>query len=167
MNYLTEQLSSNHPKSKFDCGVDLLNTYLHKQAKQDIRRKLSACFVMFDKEAELLKGYYTLSNSSIPQDMIPNSISKKLPNSYDSIPTTLLGRLAVDTKYKGQGVGEALLVDALKRSYYTSVAVGSFAVIVDPFDEGAIRFYEKYGFIQLPDSGKMFIPMKTVQSLFN
>jgi predicted N-acetyltransferase YhbS len=98
--------------------------------------------------------------------MIPDSISKKLPNSYDSIPTTLLGRLAVDTKYKGQGVGEALLVDALRRSNYTSESVGSFAVIVDPFDEGADRFYKKYGFIQLPDSGKMFIPMKSVQLLF-
>ena len=40
------------------------------------------------------------------------------------------------------------------------------AVIVDPIDQEAIRFYKKYGFILLPDSGKMFLLMKTIAELF-
>ena len=166
MNEVTQLLSSKHPKSKFDCGVDMLNSYLHKQANQDIKRKLSACFVLIDKETELIKGYYTLSNSSIEQKFIPDNIAKKLPNSYTNLPTTLLGRLATDKKFMNQGVGKTLLVDALRRSYYTSESIGSFAVIVDPLNDKAVKFYKKFGFILLPDSGKMFLPMKTIKTLF-
>jgi len=54
----------------------------------------------------------------------------------------------------------------LKRSYEISKTIGSFAVIVDPIDQDAENFYEKYGFIKLPDSGKMFLPMKTISQLF-
>ena len=59
-----------------------------------------------------------------------------------------------------------LLVDALKRSYEISKSIGSFAVIVDPLDENAVQFYKKYGFILLPDSGKMFLPMQTIKAAF-
>ena len=163
---LTEPLNSNHRKKEFSCGNDMLDNYLHKQANQDIKRKLSACFVLNDRETDLLKGYYTLSNSSIAQEIIPNEFRKKLPNSYKSIPTTLLGRLAIDDRFQKQGIGKLLLVDALKRSYQTSKKIGSFAVIVDPIDKDAERFYGKYGFIKLPDSGKMFLPMSTIRGLF-
>lgn len=166
MNELTIPLNSNHTKSDFNCGVAMLDKYLHRQANQDLKRKLSACFVLLDKKNALIKGYYTLSNSSIPQDFIPASFKKKLPKSYNSIPTTLLGRLAIDSRYKGQGLGGILLVDALRRCYVTSNSIGSFAVVVDPIDENAEQFYSKYGFIKLPDSGKMFLPMQTIKTLF-
>ena len=70
----------------------MLDNYLKKQANQDIKRKLSACFVLNDEETNLLKGYYTLANNSIPQNLIPTEFRKKLPKSYISIPTTLFGR---------------------------------------------------------------------------
>ena len=166
MNQISEILSSNHRRSEFSCGNELLDDYLQKQANQDIKRKLSACFVLIDKETSLIKGYYTLSNNSIPQESIPTQIQKKLPRSYKSIPTTLLGRLAVDSKFQGQGVGKLLLIDALKRSYEISKTIGSFAVVVYPIDQEAENFYAKYGFIKLPDSGKMFLPMRTIIQLF-
>jgi len=164
-DYLTLPLNNNHHKSAFTCGNASLDNYLQKQAKQDIKRKLSACFVLSD-EAHTIKGFYTLSNAGIPRTIIPENIRKKLPRSYDSLPVTLLGRLAIDEKHKGQGLGKLLLIDALKRSYEVSKVIGSMAVIVDPIDEGAVRFYEKYGFIILPDSKKMFLPMKTIEVLF-
>ena len=167
MNQISEILSSKHRRSKFSCGNELLDVYLQKQANQDIKRKLSACFVLIDKETNLIKGYYTLSNNSIPQESIPIQIQKKLPRSYKSIPTTLLGRLAVDSRFQGRGVGKLLLIDALIRSYETSKKIGSFAVIVDPIDQDAEDFYAKYGFIKLPDSGKMFLPMRTINQLFD
>ncbi len=166
MNELTENLNSSHRKKEFSCGKDMLDNYLQKQANQDIKKKLSVCFVLKDAKTDLLKGYYTLANNSIPQNLIPNEFKKKLPESYTSIPTTLLGRLAVDNRFQGKGVGKLLLIDALKRSYKISKSIGSFAVIVDPLDKDAKIFYEKYGFMSLPDSGKMFLPMNTIKTLF-
>ena len=166
MSYLTEPLDTKHRRDNFSCGKDLLDNYFWTQAKQDVKRKLSACFVLVDNETGKISGYYTLSSNSISNDLIPESFKKKLPKSYLSIPTVLLGRLAIDKGFQGKGIGKLLLIDSLKRCYDTSKSVGTFAVIVDPLDKEAERFYEKYGFINLPDSGKMFLPMKTIEELF-
>ena len=164
--YITNVLSSIHVKENFDCKKDLLNGYIHRQASQDVKRRISACFVLADDD-NIIKGYYTLSSSSIRRDLLPLEIIKKLPESYTDLPVTLLGRLAVDKNSFGKGLGELLLLDALKRSYDTSVHnVASMAVIVDPLDQEAIGFYEKYGFILIPDSGKMFLTMNTLAKLF-
>ncbi|NBU81387.1 MAG: GNAT family N-acetyltransferase [Flavobacteriaceae bacterium] len=165
MSYLTELLSSTHKKSNFDCGQQLLDNYLHRQASQDVKRHLSACFIIADGN-DNVKGYYTLSNASIDKELIPDNIKDKLPKSYNDIPVTLLGRLARDKNSKGERLGETLLLDALKRSYDTSITIGSMAVIVDPIDEDAKNFYLKYGFIELPNSKKMFMSMKTISTLF-
>lgn len=166
MSYLTEPLDSKHCKENFSCGKDLLDNYFWKQAKQDVKRKLSACFVLVDKEANRISGYYTLSSNSISHNLIPDSFKKKLPKSYLSLPTILLGRLAIDKDYQGKGIGKILLIDSLKRCFHTSISLGVFAVIVDPLDKEAEIFYDKYGFTKLPDSKKMFIPMKTINELF-
>ena len=163
---MIEFLDKKHNKKEFNCGKELLNNYIQNQAGQDIKRKLSVCFVISENETNLIQGYYTLSNNSIPLSQFPIQIQKKLPKSYTSIPPTLLGRLAIDMKSQGKGIGKILLIDALKRSYELSKEMGSFAVVVDPIDEEAERFYEKYGFIKLPDSGKMFIAINTLKQLF-
>ena len=165
MSYITTLLTSKHEKASFSCGNEMLDEYLHKQAKQDVKRQLSACFVLADSTNHV-NGYYTLSNSSIPRTLLPDEIIKKLPPSYTNLPVTLLGRLAVEEKQKGQGFGALLLIDALKRSYDTAVnSIASMAVIVDPIDDHAIKFYSKYGFHSLPGSGKMYIPMATIAQL--
>lgn len=168
MTYLTQSLTTSHNRTTFNSGNDMLDVYLKTQANQDINRKLSTCFVLVDEiDNTIIKGYYTLSNNSIPFDLVPDAIQKKLPKSYKNIPTTLLGRLAVDKQYQGQGIGRILLVDALKRSYEISKIIGSFAVVVDPIDPKAEEFYKKYGFIKLPDSGKMFLVTKIIEQFFN
>jgi GNAT superfamily N-acetyltransferase len=163
---MIELLGIRHNRKDFDCGKELLNNYLKNQAGQDVKRKLSACFLLAEKGTNNIKGYYTLSNNSIPLNSFSEQIQKKLPKFYPSIPTTLLGRLAIDTKFQGKGIGKVLLIDALKRSYEISKKIGSFAVVVDPIDEEAKRFYEKYDFIKLTDSEKMFIATKTLKELF-
>jgi predicted GNAT family N-acyltransferase len=162
---MIELLDKKHNREDFDCGNALLTNYLKTQASQDIKRKLAACFVLSENGTQI-QGYYTLSTNSIPLSSFPARIQQKLPKSYQAIPTTLLGRLAVDTKYQGQGFGKILLIDALKRSYELAQEIGSFAVVVDPIDAEAERFYQKYDFIKLPDSEKMFIATKTLQLLF-
>lgn len=162
---MTELLRSDHIKATFDCGHPLLTQYLQKQAKQDMDRKLAVCFVMVNERNEV-KGYYTLSNAGIDRALLPAEISKKLPPSYIALPVTLLGRLARDIHSKGEGLGELLLMDALRRSAEASAAIGSMAVVVDPIDDAARTFYSRYGFIDLPDSGKQFLPMRTIAGLF-
>lgn len=166
MSYLTVLLDSKHDRADFLCGKDLLDHYLWRQAKQDVKRKLSVCFVMIEKESNKIKGYYTLSGNSISNEWIPDSFRKNLPKSYTSIPAILLGRLAIDKRFQGQGFGKLLLIDSLKRCLETSDSIGAFAVIVDPLDDHAERFYSKFGFIKLPDSRKMFLPLKTIKELF-
>jgi len=164
---MIELLDKKHNRKDFDCGKELLNDYLKTQARQDVKRKLSACFVLADSETKVIQGYYTLSNNSIPLSSFSEQIQNKLPKSYKSIPTTLLGRLAIDKKYQGNGIGKILLIDALKRSYGISNEIGSFGIIVDPIDDEAKSFYQKYDFIELPDSGKMFIATQTLKELFD
>jgi predicted GNAT family N-acyltransferase len=167
MAYFTSLLQPLHIKEHFDCGKEMLNRYLHQQAKQDVNRHLAACFVLSGSD-NVVTGYYTLSNANVPRDGLPESIIKKLPSSYRNLPVTLLGRLALDKSLFGKGMGSLLLIDALRRSYNASnESVGSMAVVVDPLDQEAEAFYAKFGFIMLPDSGKMFLPMPTISKLFS
>ena len=168
MHYRTEDIKPSHHREDFDCGKEPLDNYLKHQVNQDVRRKLAVCFVLTQTEdkREKVKGYYTLSSASISRELIPDRFQKKFPKSYASIPTTLIGRLARDKRFKGKRVGEFLLLDALFKCHESAKTVASFAVIVDPIDAEARTFYEKYGFDHLPDSERMFLPMKTVNQLF-
>lgn len=130
MSYFTEPLDSRHYRENFSCGKDLLDNYFHRQAKQDVKRKLSACFVLVDTKCKKISGYYTLSSHSISHAKIPDFFKKKLPKSYFSIPIILLGRLAVHKDFQGKGIGKILLIESLKRSYDISESVGDFAVLL-------------------------------------
>jgi GNAT superfamily N-acetyltransferase len=167
MNYLTKILDSGIDRKSFCCGKPSLDNYIHLQAGQDIRRKLAVCFILTGDDNKI-KAYYTLSNGSIPSEGLPEVYRKKYPKSYNHLPVTLLGRLAVDQRFQGQGIGKMLLIDALKRSQEASMkSIGSMAVIVDVLDSEAEKFYLKFGFIRLPDSAKMFLPMKTIGQIFD
>ncbi len=164
--YVTELLSKTHNRNEFSCGNKILDFYLHKIAGQDVKRKLAACFVL-SEDSVSIKGFYTLSSASIHRNLIPGEFRKKYIKTYENLPVTLLGRLAVSNNNKGQGIGELLLIDALKRCFNVAdKSIGSIAVIVDPIDENSVKFYEKYGFTLLPGSKKMFISMMTIKKLF-
>jgi GNAT superfamily N-acetyltransferase len=130
------------------------------------RRRIAACFVLHDPAPSRIAGYYTLSAFCVIGEAIPEALQKKLPK-YGRIPCTLLGRLAVDTDYRGLGLGRHLLLDALQRALLHSGEVASWAVIVDAKDEAAERFYSRYGFMGLPQrQQRLFLPMATVAALF-
>lgn len=159
----TVPLNSSHKRNSFTCEEPSLENYLRRQAGQDIRRQVAACFVL-EADGGLIKGYYTLSSCSVDRNLIPVKLRKKLP--YQNLPVTLLGRLARDSKFKGQGVGELLLTDALLRALQASSTIASWAVVTDPLNEKAKEFYGSFGFIPL-ESGRMFLPMETIKaSLF-
>ncbi|MGE5394411.1 MAG: GNAT family N-acetyltransferase [Candidatus Saccharibacteria bacterium] len=157
-------LEKTHNRKKFTCEEDSLTQYLRKQVSQDIRRRLATCFVAIDDKQYVI-GYYTLTSESLGRELIPEKYLKQVPKNYNA-PVILLGRLARDFSTKGTGLGEYLLLDALFRSYQLSnQSIGAMAVVVDPISEKAVGFYKKYGFEQLPDSEKMFLPMKVIEQL--
>lgn len=153
-------LDSSHDRAAFDCESPPLNRYLQRQVTQDIRRRVAACFVVSSEE-QRIAGYYTLSAASVPLTDLPASIGKKLPR-YPTVPAVRMGRLAVDSAFKGQGLGGALLADALTRSARAEIA--AFAMMVDAKDEPAAAFYQHHGFIPLPDSPLvLFLPLATIR----
>jgi predicted GNAT family N-acyltransferase len=92
--------------------------------------------------------------------------SLRVPN-YQRLPATLIGRLARDLRAKGKGVGELLLMAALKQALDTSKRIASLAVVVDAKDNHAKDFYKKYGFVDLPDHpDRLFLPMKAIEEMF-
>jgi predicted GNAT family N-acyltransferase len=158
-----------HNRTEFDCGVISLNRYLQQQAKQDSRRYIAVTYVAIDSSNDRIVGFYTLSANAIAAGELPPEVARQLPR-YDNLPATLLGRLAVDLAYRGEGWGEFLLFDALERSHgLAKTGSGAIAVLVDAKDERVVIFYTQYGFQRLPDQEnpvRMFLLMKTIAQLW-
>jgi GNAT superfamily N-acetyltransferase len=158
-----DTLNDGHDRTAFESGVEPLDRYLQTQASQDIRKRVASCFVLTDGSAAPL-GYYTLAATSISLTDLPASLSKKLPR-YPAIPATLMGRLAVDARHRGQRLGELLLLDAFSRTLRAEIA--TYAFVVDAKDETAAGFYSAYNFQPLTaESRRMFIPMAEIAKLF-
>ncbi|WP_293258221.1 MULTISPECIES: GNAT family N-acetyltransferase [unclassified Microcoleus] len=144
-----------------------MDTYLCKQASQDLKKRVSTVFVLVDEPEMNVLGYYTLSSYTVNVAALEEKLAKRLPP-YPALPATLLGRLAVDNNQKGRGFGELLLIDALKKSLDASQQVASLAVIVDALNEKAASFYKKYGFIAFNEEPmKLYLPMKSIEELLS
>ena len=155
-------LDAKHNRTGFNCDSEPLNRYLLEQVTQDIRRRVAACFVAL-ADGQRIAGYYTLASASLLLADLPPSIGKKLPR-YPTVPAVRMGRLAVDQAFKKQGLGGALLADALDRADSSEIA--AFALMVDAKDGAASAFYTHHGFIALPDSPlTLFLPLATAQRL--
>jgi len=164
--FVFEPLGQKHNRAAFSCGVEPLDTYLQKQASQDAKKHAAAPFVL-TPDGTTIAGYYTLSQYAIELGDVPEEVAKKLPK-YPLVSATLLGRLAISIDFRGKGLGETLLMDALHRSLKLSGQVASTGVVVDAKDEAARAFYQKYGFIELPKIDKrLFLPMATIEQLFH
>jgi len=165
--WVIESLGNDHNRADFRCGNASLDRYLKEQAGQDLRRGCATPFVLVSPPGDAsILGYYTLSSYGVDIGELPVDVAKKLPR-YPLIPATLLGRLAVDRRHQGQGIGEFLLMDALHRSLVQSAEIAAAAVIVDTIDAGAAKFYQHFGFVPFPSiPGRLFLPMKAVTGLF-
>ncbi|HXN49124.1 MAG TPA: GNAT family N-acetyltransferase [Bryobacteraceae bacterium] len=163
--YRVEPLSASHDRLAFHCGVSELDRYLHEQAGQDARRKVAAPFVLVDRDGSIA-GYYTLSAYAIRLGEMPETVAKKLPR-YPLLPATLLGRLAISSSCRGQGLGRLLLMDALHRSWRNTSEVASVGVVVEALDESALAFYLHHEFQPLRDHpDKLFLATATIERAF-
>ncbi|MFZ2738084.1 MAG: GNAT family N-acetyltransferase [Burkholderiaceae bacterium] len=155
-------LDLSSDRSAFSCGVEALDRYFRTQVSQDIKRRVSACFVACDTDGQIA-GYYTLASASVLLSDLPEVLAKKLPR-YPSVPAVRMGRLAVDQTFKGKGLGAALLADALRRTATAEIA--AYALVVDAKDETAAQFYGHHGFIALSERPLfLFLPLATVKHL--
>lgn len=157
-----------HNRAAFSCEHELLNAYLKERASQEIKKRVAAVYVL-TPDGRTIAGYYTLSQYAIDAgELSPELVQKLHLPKYDKLPATLLGRLARSKELKGAGVGELLLMDALRRALRHSSNIASVAVVVDAIDEKAREFYQRYGFIDVPGHpNRLFIPMRTVAQLFS
>jgi ribosomal protein S18 acetylase RimI-like enzyme len=156
ISFVTEALSREHDQNAFQSGVAIFDRYLRELALQDIKRRVAGCFVACANNGEIA-GYYTLAAASVPLDGLPPETAKKLPR-YPAVPVMLLGRLAVASKFKGLGLGRALIADAAIRT--DGFKIGAFALIVDAKDDHAVEFYRATGFSVIAgESRKLFLPI--------
>ena len=155
-------LEGHHDRTRFESGSVALDRYFHQQVSQDLRRRVTACFIALAGD-DRIAGYYTLASTSLLLADLPLSLQKKLPR-YPTVPAVRLGRLAVDHTFKGQGLGAALLADALARTLRSDIA--AYALVVDAKDDTAAAFYQHHGFIRLPEQAlTLFLPLASARGL--
>ena len=161
---LVEPLAKHHDRAAFSCGEAALDDYLRQRAAQDARRRVARIFVAVGDTPEKIAGYYSLSAASFEKDKLPTGLARRLP--HYPVPAAVLGRLAIDSAYRGHGLGEFLLLDALHKVERASAAIAVYAVVVDAKNERARAFYERYGFRALAGvPGRLFLPLETFRKL--
>jgi GNAT superfamily N-acetyltransferase len=160
-----ERLSQSHQRDGFACGKAPLDDFLRTLAGQYDKRNIGRTFVAVRDGHRRVLGYYTLASSALEYEHVPARASEKLPR--HPVPVILIARLAVDQTVRGQGLGERLLVDALRRSLDIAESAGVYAIEVDALGLDAKLFYEKYGFAPLVDSDlHLYMSIKTVRAVF-
>lgn len=154
-----QPLGPDHIVHAFDCGEESLNQWLWRHARRSDGRS-SRTFVVCVGQHVI--GYYALSTGSVTQSGVPGRIRRNMP---DPIPVVVLGRLAIDLKHQGSGIGTGLLRDALLRSFAAAESIGVRAVLVHSLSDDARRFYLRHGFIESPiDPLILMLPIETIQS---
>jgi GNAT superfamily N-acetyltransferase len=153
------QIRESDDRNSFDCGVASLNEWIRHVANQHQKKNFSRTYVATVAAApDTIAGYYALAATAVETDGMPAS---RLPRRVSAV---LLARLAVDTRYRGQGLGEYLLAHALDVVLRTADAVGVQCVLVDALDDNAAGFYRKYGFEPFTQSPRrLFLPVATIK----
>ncbi len=159
-----EPLGPHHDRASFSCGEPSLDRYIRRQASQDTRRRGARVFVALDDLPERIAGYYTLSAASFEKDNLPAELAGRLP--HYPVPAAVIGRLAVDLRSQGSGLGEVLLLDAIHRVVRAGDTIGVYAIVVDALHDRASAFYERYGFAPFPSQPlRLYLPLRTFEQL--
>ena len=142
-----EPLGAQHQLGGFDCGNAALNQWLQQRALANERQGVSRTVVLCPDEGNAMIAYACLSAGAIVLAELPGALRRNMP---DPLPVVVLGRLAVDRRQQGQGLGRALVADALRRSLAARRLIGARALLVHAIDEQAAAFYRSLGFRPSP-----------------
>ena len=139
------RLNPSHDLTRFDCATPALNHWLTRQALKNEASGASRTYVVCRDSTVV--GYYCLATGAIDRAEAPKRMQRNMPN---PIPVMVLGRLAVDQTYQGQGIGKALLRDAILRVLHAAEIAGLRAILVHAISEGARQFYLSHDFLESP-----------------
>ena len=160
-----ERLGSQHVRATFDCGVAALDEFIRRYARQNDERGLSRTYVAVQSGTSEVRGYVTVRVGEVACADLPAEQRARLPR-YP-VPVLHVARLAVDTRARGQGLGEQLLIFALCKGLAAADEVGLWGAEVLAKDEAARRFYERYGFAPLVDDDlHLYVSLRTVARAF-
>ena len=155
-------LSALHDRKSFDCGIEAMNRYLKEMARQEAEKGMSRTFVWLTADQTHIMGYYTLVNSFLSFDQMPQ---EKRISRYPA-PVAFLAQIAVDQTFQGRGIGRKLLFDSQARARDVSENIGIYALVLDARDESLCAFYERYDFNRcVGESLRMYKTMKTIRQL--
>ena len=156
-----EPVSTSHQLDGFDCGTPSLDEWLKRRARINEIEGGSRTYVA--AAGDQVAGYYAIATGSVLRNAVPSRIARNMP---DPIPLILIGRLAVDCKWQGNGLGRSLLIDALTRCHAAGEIVGVRAIMVHAISAAAQTFYEHYGFVEAPGIPRtLLLEMKNVKRL--
>jgi ribosomal protein S18 acetylase RimI-like enzyme len=159
-----EPLASHHDRAAFFRGESALDSYLQRQASQDIRRRVAQVFVALGDAPGKIAGHYSLSAASFEKGELPPILGKRLP--HYPVPAAIQGRLAVDRACQGRGLGETLVLDAIRRVVRASATLAVYAIVADAKNDRAMAFYERYGFRAFAtEQRRLFLPLETFEKL--
>ena len=155
-------LSKEYDRAGFDCGVAELNVFLKSTARQHGDKGVSRTFVLTDQGTPAIMGFFTLTLCEVVAEKLPAGYAKKYP--HHALPAVRLARLAVSLKHQGKKHGELLLADAIHRTLLIAEQAGVIGLFVDAKNDSARSFYERYGFVVLPNQPlHLFMPIETMR----
>ena len=157
-----EELTHQHNRKEFDCGINELNQFLRQQARQKTVKHISKTYVACrDSTPTTIVGYHTLTGYSVTTPPVCKEY-KKYPHPLNAVK---LARLAVDRSYQGQRLGEKLLIDAIYRTVMVAQQISAIGLFVDPKSSEIVPFYQQYDFLaadpDTPSCLEMWLPIKT------
>lgn len=152
-----ETLTDKHACNDFDCGEESLNRWLKEHGHRS-EGKTSRSYVVCDTSGSVV-GYYCLAAGSLAREAVPKKLQR---NSPDPVPIIVLGRLAVDLEYQGQGIGSSLVLDAMRRAVAAAHVIGARGLVVNVLNEEVMNFYLSLGFEQTPLPDTVIIPIETI-----
>ena len=150
-----EPLTEHHNTSRFRSGVSGLDVWLKNKARQNEARGGARTYVACD--GRRVAGFYSLAASAVERQRVPSRVRRNMPQ---PVPVILLGQLAVDMDYQGQGLGSDLLIDATKRALSAADVIGARAIIVQAVNEDAKSFYERFGFRPFSDREPLMLVLR-------
>lgn len=155
-------INETHDIEPFACGEGTLDLWLKERALKTQGSQSARTYVVCD--GSMVVGYYCLATGAVVRAGAAKSLQRNMP---DPIPVMVLGRLAIDQRYQGHGIGQALLGDAIRRTLAVSEQVDVVALLAHALNEQAKRFYLRYEFLESPlEPLTMMLPVrKALQAL--
>jgi len=158
-----QRITAAHDLSHFESGEPELDSWLKRRALANEAAHASRTYVICADNRVV--GFYSLANGALQRSIAPKPVTRNMP---DPIPVMVLGRLAVDREFQGQGIGGALLSDALKRVLQAASIAGIKAVLVHAISDDALRFYQAKGFLPSPiEPRTLCLPLATIRQVFD